>query len=126
VGFTASTKLGFKMGGTVLDVARTNSRASTANGGYGNFIDVRLDNGQVVRMAHLKEIPQGLIKGGKFGANQIIARSGGRAGDIGTGRSTGDHLHIEEHSIRQGLTETTRGKLNPRRSGGALSHLIWE
>ena len=126
VAITAGSRLGFRVGGTVLAVARTNSRASDANGGYGNFIDVRLDNGQVVRMAHLKEIPAGLDKGAKFGPNQIIARSGGRKGDVGTGRSTGDHLHFEEHSIRQGLAETTRGKLNPNRPGGSLSYLMWE
>jgi murein DD-endopeptidase MepM/ murein hydrolase activator NlpD len=126
VGLTAGSRLGFKVGGTILDVARTNSRDGEANGGYGNFMDVRLDNGQVVRMAHLKEIPAGLNKGSKFGASQIIARSGGRKGDVGAGRSTGDHLHFEEHSIRQGLAETTRGKLNPNRPGGSLSYLMWE
>jgi murein DD-endopeptidase MepM/ murein hydrolase activator NlpD len=126
VGLTAGSRIGFKVGGTVLDVARTNSRDGEANGGYGNYMDVRLDNGQVVRMAHLKEIPAGLARGAKFGANQIIARSGGRRGDAGAGRSTGDHLHFEEHSIRQGLKETTRGKLNPNRPGGSLSYLMWE
>ena len=114
------------MGGTVLSVNPSRSTSSTANGGYGGFIDVRLDNGQIARLAHLSEIPAGLAKGSKFSANQIIARSGGRVGQPGSGRSTGDHLHLEEHTIRQGLAETTRGKLNPNRPGGSLSYLIWE
>ena len=126
VGVNQGSRLGFKMGGTVLSVNPSRSTSSTANGGYGGFIDVRLDNGQIVRLAHLSEIPAGLAKGSKFSANQIIARSGGRVGQPGSGRSTGDHLHLEEHTIRQGLAETTRGKFNPNRPGGSLSYLIWE
>ena len=126
VAFPQNSKLGFKIGGTVISVNPTNSTSATANGGYGGFMDVRLDSGQIVRLAHLSQIASGLTKGSRFGANQIIARSGGQVGRPGSGRSTGDHLHLEEHSIRQGLAETTRGKLNPNRPGGALSYLIHE
>jgi len=111
------TPLGLGVGGTVVRVSRTNSRASEANGGYGNFVDVQLPNGSVIRMAHLSRIPDNIRNGTPISPNQIIAYSGGAKGEVGSGRSTGPHLHLEHLSGRMGTAETTRGKLNPSRSG---------
>jgi len=125
VGFGSGSHLAFSMGGTVIQVQRTNSTSREAGGGYGTFMDVRLDNGQVVRMAHLAQIPRGLERGARFRPNQSIALSGGRPGAPGSGRSSGDHLHFEELQGEMGIQETTRGKLDPARRGGALSYLLW-
>jgi murein DD-endopeptidase MepM/ murein hydrolase activator NlpD len=91
------TPLGLAVGGTVIRVARTNSKASEANGGYGNFIDIQLTNGSVIRMAHLSRIPDGIRDGVPISPNQIVAYSGGAKGEVGSGRSTGPHLHFEVH-----------------------------
>lgn len=125
ISFAQGTPLAFSVGGQVLKVYRTTSRSRESNGGYGNFMDIRLDNGLVVRMAHLSQIPQGLAAGSRFTPGQPIALSGGQGGTPGAGRSTGAHLHFEEHSTSgMGIEETTRGKLNPARRGGALDFLI--
>lgn len=120
------TPLSFSVGGQILAVYRTNSTARESNGGYGNYMDVRLDSGHVVRLAHLSQIPQGYAAGSRFTPGQAIGLSGGDRGAPGSGRSSGAHLHLEEHD-RPGLgnAETTRGKRNPARRGGALDYLIW-
>jgi murein DD-endopeptidase MepM/ murein hydrolase activator NlpD len=111
------TPLGLAVGGQVLKVYRTTSTASEANGGYGNYMDVRLANGRVVRLAHLSEIPGHIRAGALFSPNQLIARSGGRKGAAGSGRSTGPHLHLELLSGPMGQQETLRGKSDPVRNG---------
>lgn len=123
--FGQGTPLAFSVGGEVLAVYRTNSTARESNGGYGNFMDVRLSTGQIVRLAHLSQIPRGLAAGARFTAGQSLALSGGAAGIAGSGRSSGAHLHMEELTGRMGIEETTRGKLNPARAGGALDYLIY-
>lgn len=124
--FNQGTPLAFSVGGEVLKVYRTNSTAREANGGYGNYMDIRLANGRIVRMAHLSQIPQGVATGTRFRPGQSIALSGGQVGTPGAGRSTNAHLHFEEHAAPgMGAEETTRGKLNPGRRGGALDYLIW-
>lgn len=77
------TKLSLKQPGEVIDVGSP----SEYNGGYGGFVDIRLADGNVVRLAHLSKVK--VKPGQKIGAKQIAALSGS------TGRSTGPHVHIE-------------------------------
>lgn len=100
-GADVGTKLSFKQSGTVLQVGSPDND----NGGYGGFIDVRLQDGNVVRIAHLSRVE--VQPGQRIGAKQIAALSGN------TGRSTGPHVHIEHLSGPSGIQETTRGKRDP-------------
>lgn len=117
VGLDHGTPLALAVGGTVVNVYRTNSTAREANGGYGSYIDVRLANGSIVRMAHLSQIPAQLKPGAAFGPNQVLAYSGGAAGKPGSGRSSGAHLHMEHLTRAVGQQETLNGKQDPQRSG---------
>lgn len=65
--------------GTVVSAGR--------NGGYGNMIEIRHDDGITTRYAHLSEI---LVEQGDAVASGAVI---GKAGN--TGRSTGPHLHYE-------------------------------
>jgi murein DD-endopeptidase MepM/ murein hydrolase activator NlpD len=100
-GAPTGVKLSFKQPGTVLQVGSPDKD----NGGYGGFVDVRLQDGNVVRMAHLSRVK--VQPGQRIGAKQIAALSGN------TGRSTGPHVHIEHLSGPSGIQETTRGKRDP-------------
>jgi hypothetical protein len=100
-GAATGTKLSFKQSGTVLQVGSPDKD----NGGYGGFVDIRLQDGNVVRMAHLSKVK--VQPGQRIGAKQVAALSGN------TGRSTGPHIHIEHLSGPAGTQETTRGKRDP-------------
>lgn len=100
-GAGVGTKLSFKQAGTVLQVGSPDSD----NGGYGGFVDVKLQDGNVVRIAHLSSVK--VKPGQRIGAKQVAALSGN------TGRSTGAHIHIEHLSGPSGTQETTRGKRDP-------------
>lgn len=57
------------------------------NGGYGNFVAIRHDNGAVTRYAHMRKL---LVEEG-----QRVAQ-GQQIGEMGrTGTATGNHLHFE-------------------------------
>ena len=90
------TKISFKQPGTVVDVGNPNED----NGGYGGFIDVRLADGNVVRIAHLSDVK--VKKGQRLRAKQVAALSGS------TGRSTGPHTHTEHLN-----GPDRKGKRNP-------------
>lgn len=111
------TPISFGMGGEIIGVWRTNSGARDANGGYGTYMDVKFSDGRIARIAHLSSVPSSLRKGSKFGANQIIAYSGGEKGKPGSGRSGGPHIHLEQLSKPMGIEETTRGKYDPLKGG---------
>jgi hypothetical protein len=100
-GVASGTKLSFKQPGVVLQTGDPNQD----NGGYGGFMDIRLSDGNVVRIAHLSKV--NVQPGQRIGAKQVAALSGN------TGRSTGAHVHIEHLSGPTGTQETTRGKRNP-------------
>jgi murein DD-endopeptidase MepM/ murein hydrolase activator NlpD len=100
-GADVGTKLSFKQPGIVLQVGSPDQD----NGGYGGFVDVKLQDGNVVRIAHLSRVK--VQPGQRIGAKQIAALSGN------TGRSTGPHVHIEHLSGPSGIQETTRGKRDP-------------
>ncbi len=57
--------------------------------GYGNKVEVTLEDGTVLYFAHLHSI--GVTEGQQVSAGQVIATLGN------TGRSTGPHLHFEVH-----------------------------
>ena len=111
------TPISFGMGGKVIGVWRTNSGAREANGGYGTYMDVRFSDGRIARIAHLSSVPASLRKGSIFGANQVIAYSGGEEGKPGSGRSGGPHIHLEQLSKPMGAEETTKGKYDPLKGG---------
>jgi muramidase (phage lysozyme) len=111
------TPISFGMGGTVLGVWRTNSGARDANGGYGTYMDVKFSDGRIARIAHLSNVPSKINKDATFGANQIIAYSGGEEGAPGSGRSGGPHIHLEQLSKPMGSQETTKGKVDPLKGG---------
>ena len=61
-----------------------------AGKGYGNYVEILNDQGQVLaRVAHLKSIAEGLKDGQVVKAGQLLGIQGT------TGRSTGVHLHLE-------------------------------
>ena len=80
-------------------------------------MDVKFSDGRIARIAHLSSVPSSLRKGSKFGANQIIAYSGGEKGKPGSGRSGGPHIHLEQLSKPMGIEETTKGKYDPLKGG---------
>ena len=84
-------------------VRGTNDRSS--NGGYGGYIDVKLADGNIVRIGHLSDVM--VTKGMRLRPRQIAALTGN------TGRSTGAHAHIEHLSGPTGTQESTRGKRDP-------------
>ena len=100
-GTPVGTKLSFKQPGTVLQVGDP----SKDNGGYGGFVDVRLADGNVVRIGHLSRV--NVKPGQRIRAKQVAALTGN------TGRSTGPHAHLEHLSGPTGTQETTKGKRNP-------------
>jgi lysozyme len=114
IGLNQGTSLSFKMGGTVINAFRTSSGDREAGGGYGSYMDVKLDNGNILRLAHLSKI----YPGSKFKAGSVVALSGGTPGYPGSGRSGGPHLHLEQHSAKLGTNETLKGKLDPVKYGG--------
>ena len=69
--------------------------------GYGNYLDIKHDNGYVTRYAHANGF--NVKKGDKVTEGQVIGKVGS------TGRSTGPHLHFE------GMKDGKR--VNPRELG---------
>jgi len=61
--------------------------------GYGNWVEVKHDDGTASRYGHLSQIH--VSRGQKVAAGQAVGKSGGKAGAPGAGNSTGPHLHFE-------------------------------
>lgn len=59
------------------------------NGGYGNYVRLKHDNGVKTAYAHMKRIAKGIKKGRRVRQGQVIGFVGS------TGRTTGAHLHYE-------------------------------
>lgn len=117
VGIPSGTELSFTLGGKITALGRTSSKEREANGGYGQYMDVKLSDGKIARLAHLSSIPRWVQQGKDFPANTIIAISGGIPGAAGSGRSGGAHLHLEQHTTQKDLAETLNGKVDPLKGG---------
>jgi murein DD-endopeptidase MepM/ murein hydrolase activator NlpD len=61
--------------------------------GYGNYIEIKHDDGTATRYGHLRQVL--VTRGQKVKAGQVIAKSGGNASDPGHGDSIHQHLHFE-------------------------------
>jgi murein DD-endopeptidase MepM/ murein hydrolase activator NlpD len=117
IGFPVGTPLSFASKGEFIKVSRTSSTEREANGGYGSYIDIKLSDKKIARLAHLSSIPSWVKPGGMFNENTVIALSGGAKGAPGSGRSGGPHLHLEQHTSVKGLEETLNGKVDPLQNG---------
>lgn len=69
--------------------------------GYGNVVYVDHGEGYTTVYAHLSEIFENVKVGARVVAGTAIGKSGGVAGEEGSGNATGPHLHFE---IRKGDT----------------------
>ena len=117
------TKISFSVGGTIIASYPTSSTSKDSNGGYGAFVDLKLDNGKIIRMTHLSKIYPWVKSGAKFGPNEVVALSGGEPGTPGAGRSGGPHIHFEQHEMSGlGIEETLENKVNPV-SAGAFNYI---
>ena len=117
IAFPSGTPLSFTLGGKFIKVARSSSKEREANGGYGQYMDLKLSDGKIARLAHLSSIPDWVKQGNDFAPNAIVALSGGAKGGPGSGRSGGPHLHLEQHNTQKDLAETLAGKVDPLSQG---------
>jgi murein DD-endopeptidase MepM/ murein hydrolase activator NlpD len=117
IAFPSGTPLSFSLGGKFIKIARTSSTEKEANGGYGQYMDVKLTDGKIARLAHLSSIPNWVKQGSEFAPNAVIALSGGIPKAPGSGRSGGAHLHLEQHTTQKDLAETLNGKVDPLSQG---------
>ncbi len=117
IGFPQGTPISFATKGEILKVSRTSSTDREANGGYGSYMDIKLSDNKIARLAHLSSIPSWVKPKVKFNENVVVALSGGAKGAPGSGRSSGPHLHLEQHTAMKGLEETLNGKVDPVSNG---------
>ena len=92
--------LASKEGAQVLAIANGTVTYAGENSGYGYCIEIKHEvNGEVIYSfyAHLKQI--NVQVGDNVTQGQIIALEGGKAGEAGSGTSTGVHLHLEIRKI---------------------------
>lgn len=82
----AGLDLGAPTGTPVVAVAAGSMESAGFEGGYGNLVTVRHEDGTVTAYAHLSRI---LIDAGPVGAGDVLGLVGS------SGRSTGPHLHFE-------------------------------
>lgn len=111
--------------GVVYDVGIMGDAKDTSprrnNGGYGNFVVVKLDDGMYVKMAHLNEVSVNV--GERVGAGSA---GGDKAKVIGlsgnTGLSGGPHLHLDYARHYQKGSAMVSQTLNPATfiQGGGL------
>lgn len=100
----------------------SNSNRCMDGGGWGNYISVRLDDGKLVRYAHLQK---GTIKvkiGDTVEQGQLI-------GQMGTsGSSTGVHLHFEIRDVNDIPLNPMEfvNPDNPRPSASSIQKWLWE
>ena len=83
------------------------------NGGYGNYMRIRHNNGLKTAYAHMRKFAKGMSPGKRVTQGEVI-------GYVGTtGRSTGPHLHFEvlkngkqvnPKSIKSSVGEKLAGK----------------
>lgn len=101
-GIPQGTQLRATIDGTI-------SRWTDQYGAY--IIDIRADDGLIVRNGHLSRID--VSNGQRVKAGQVIGLTGGIPGTPGAGWSTGAHLHWE---LRRGTSWIDPRNLNPQPS----------
>jgi murein DD-endopeptidase MepM/ murein hydrolase activator NlpD len=94
--------------GRVVDVI---TEKDPNHGGYGGMVEIEFDDGKRTRVAHLSEVF--VKKGDVISPKKIFAKTGGKPGTPGAGRSTGPHVHLEQLNSAMGRQETTKGKRDP-------------
>lgn len=82
--------------------------------GYGLYVDLELDNGTTLRMAHLNAAD--VKDGERVRQGQVIARSGN------SGRSSGPHLHYEVRVGGQATDPDAWHQGRPRTAGGGQTN----
>ena len=77
---------------TAIEAGSISTIGNDANG-YGNWIEVKHEDGTASRYGHLSQI--NVSRGQKVAPGQVVGKSGGKPGAPGAGNSTGPHLHFE-------------------------------
>lgn len=96
--------------GTELAATQTGVISAVYQGNVDGWgIDIKGDDGRIIRNWHMSEIH--VTKGQQVTAGQIIGLTGGAKGHPGAGNSTGAHLHWE---LRTNSNFTQTGWLDPR------------
>jgi len=80
-------------------------------GGYGNYIMIYHGDGYVTLYGHLLSVK--ISQGQYVSQGEVIATSGGAAGDPGRGSSTGAHLHFEIRKASSAADFFSRSPLDP-------------
>lgn len=117
VGMPKGTPISLIYPGQVIDVgimgdARDPGGPNGTNGGYGNFVVIKLDDGRIVKMAHFDKVfvkPGDRVGPGtgQNGRVKVIGNSGE------TGLSSGAHLHAEVGTGYNPINAQTSGLMNP-------------
>jgi murein DD-endopeptidase MepM/ murein hydrolase activator NlpD len=96
-GFTQGTPISFLPPGKVIDVGIMGDENDPGgpngnNAGYGNFVVIKTDTGEIVKMAHFDSVSvsKGQRVGKKDDGTAVVV---GKLGN--TGLSTGPHLHLD-------------------------------
>jgi len=77
---------------TAVEAGAISTIGNDANG-YGNWVEVKHEDGTASRYGHLSQI--NVSRGQKVSPGQVVGKSGGKPGAPGAGNSTGPHLHFE-------------------------------
>lgn len=84
------SEISVAISGVIIDFGNDASpNDKSAYGGYGNYVKIKGDDGNIYYYAHMKNVSDGFAKGDRINAGDLIGYVGS------TGNSTGNHLHFE-------------------------------